>query len=224
MGCPLGPDLTRFEFREGCCRRINRSSDLQVDLIEFGMLLQDRLDSRDRVLDADLEHLDKRPARPVIGHDHSSYCHRRCSTSRGCGQRPRTRRGSTWARRTRHIEQLPERSAHADGGLNCFPLPAFAFTTNVQQGAEMARTGPFFTEAARSAAVAARQRRATLKVQVREDFEVFVTRVSNRFAWEIRKFGGIAIATSSEEFTSPTDALSAGQSAREAMKAEAMPV
>ena len=88
----------------------------------------------------------------------------------------------------------------------------------------MARTGPFFTEAARTAAVAARQRRAVLKVQTREDLEVFVTRASNRFAWEIRKFGGIALATSNEEFTSPTDALSAGQAARDAMKAEAMSV
>ena len=71
----------------------------------------------------------------------------------------------------------------------------------------------FFTEQARAAAAIARKKKAELKAQTQTEMEVFAIRIDNVYKWQLRKFGGIILASGDQSFTSADAARAAGTSA-----------
>ncbi len=88
------------------------------------------------------------------------------------------------------------------------------------------KTRRHFTEAAREAAAAARQRKRDLRIQFPDDHEfvMVVVRASDAptgFAWQIRRFGHIQpVAQSTAVFKSPADAGRTGEAALAQFKEE----
>lgn len=74
----------------------------------------------------------------------------------------------------------------------------------------------YFTESARAAAAAKRREKIGLKAAMRDSLDVFVVRTddaSNRFVWEIRRFGALTVRQSPQSFDSATLAREAGEAA-----------
>ncbi|MBE7204105.1 MAG: hypothetical protein INR70_40800 [Parafilimonas terrae] len=80
-------------------------------------------------------------------------------------------------------------------------------------GANTTGKRAFFSQAAREAAKAARQRKRE-QLEAFDRLSVFVTRDpddDHTFRWEIRKFGGVLIERSLDTFATDRDARDAGK-------------
>ena len=75
----------------------------------------------------------------------------------------------------------------------------------------------FFSPRARAAAIASRRSREMVKAAAKGQREVFAVRFGTGFTWEVRKFGGVVLASGAERYTSNEEAIAAGQLALSAL-------